>query len=440
MPTSSHELETTEQAAPLPNPAPSGSERERAVEKPVYPSSKRLITIAVLAILVLSAAFVAGWLPRTRTSLQVNAESKEDLNRLPVVTVFPAKHAASGGELTLPANIQAVTDAPILARADGYLVRRYADIGDRVKAGQVLAEIEAPELDQQVQQAKANVLQAQAALEQARAAEDQAKVQQQLAQVTAQRYGSLLAKGAVSRQENDQYQTQSLAQSTQVQALNRGAAAAQQSLAAAEANLSRLNQVQSYRQVRAPFAGVVTLRNVDTGALISTGQTLLFRVAQTDRLRAYINVPQSEADGVHVGQTASLRVSDFDQEIEGKIVRTASALDPSSRTLLAEVEVPNPGGKLLPGVYGQVVIRKKNVNPPLVIPGGTLLIGTKGTQVAVVGVDGRVLLKNVVVGRDLGQTVEIASGLKEGDLCINNPNDEVGPGVQVEARRASKSE
>jgi len=149
--------------------------------------------------------------------------------------------------------------------------------------------------------------------------------------------------------------------------------AAQQNLAAAQANLARLTQVQSYKQVRAPFAGVVTLRNVDTGALISTGQTLLFRVAQTDRLRAFINVPQSEADSIKVGQSASLRVSDFDQEVQGRIVRTASALDPSSRTLLAEVEVQNPGGKLMPGAYGQVFIRKRDQHPPLTIPGGTLL-------------------------------------------------------------------
>ncbi len=417
--------------------APPASQPERP---PEYPSHRKVVLIGLLIVVVLVAGFVAGWLPRTRTTMEVNAESKQETARLPIVTVMPAKRAAAEGEIVLPANIQAVTDAPILARADGYVAKRFVDIGDRVKAGQVLATIEAPELDQQVQQAQANVLQAQAAIEQARATEEQAKVQQQLAQVTAQRYGGLLARGAVSKQENDQYQTQYLAQSTQVQALNRGVAAAQQSLAAARANLSRLEQVQSYKQVRAPFAGVITLRNIDTGALISTGQTLMFRVAQTDRLRAYINVPQSDAENIKVGQTASLHVSDFDQEIQGRIVRTANAIDPSSRTLLAEVEVGNSNGKLMPGAYGQVVIRNRNVNPPLVIPGGTLVIGPKGTQVAVVGKDGRVIIKNVVVGRDLGQTVEITAGLNEGDLCINNPNDDVRSGVQVDPHRPVKGE
>lgn len=402
-----------------------------------YPSRRTLITLTLMLAVVLVAAFFAGWLPRTHTALQVNADSKEVSTRLPIVTVIPAKRGAVVGELMLPANIQAMTEAPILARADGYLVKRYADIGDRVKAGQILAEIEAPELDQQVQQANATVLQVEAALEQTRAAEDQGKVQEELARVTAQRFGALLAKGAVSRQDNDQYQTQFRAQSTQVQALNRGVEAAQQSLAAARANLARLTQVQSYKQVRAPFAGVVTLRNVDVGALISTGQTLLFRVAQTDRLRAFINVPQSEADSVHPGQSTKLRISDFDQDIDGRIVRTASALDPSSRTLLAEVEVANPNDKLMPGVYGQVVIRRRSMNPPVVIPGGTLVIGSDGTQVATVGSDNRVTFKQVLVGRDLGQTVEIASGLSEGDLCINNPSDDVRPGVQVEPRRQS---
>ena len=206
------------------------------------------------------------------------------------------------------------------------------DIGDRVKAGQVLATIEAPELDQQVQQAQANVLQAQAAIEQARATEEQAKVQQQLAQVTAQRYGSLLARGAVSKQENDQYQTQYLAQSTQVQALNRGVAAAQQSLAAAKANLARLEQVQSYKQVRAPFAGVITLRNIDTGALISTGKTLMFRVAQTDRLRAYINVPQSEAESL---KSVSLRA--FASRISTRRSRAVSSVRKRHRSFQPDI-------------------------------------------------------------------------------------------------------
>ena len=209
-------------------------------------------------------------------------------------------------ELKLPGTMQAVTEAPILARADGYLKSRLVDIGDRVQAGQPLAEIEAPELDQQIRQAKAAVEQAQAALEQAQANLEQGKANRELARVTAERWKTLAAQGVVSQQENDQYQAQLAAQNANVQALEKAISAQRSNVAAAKANLARLQEVQGYRIVKAPFDGVITLRNVDVGALVSAGSTLLYRIAQTGTLRTYVNVPQDNANSVHAGQPAQL--------------------------------------------------------------------------------------------------------------------------------------
>ena len=199
------------------------------------------------------------------------------------------------GELVLPGNIQAVTEAPIVARAEGYVKTRYADIGDRVTAGQLLAEIEAPDLDQQVRQAQAAVTQSQADLERASAALEQGKANESIAKLTATRWDNLVKRGAVSKQENDQYQAQYQAQSANVKALEKAVDAAKGNISAMQANVGRLTEMQNYLKVRAPFAGVVTLRNVDVGTLVNTGSTMLFRIAQTNLLRTYLNVPQASA-------------------------------------------------------------------------------------------------------------------------------------------------
>ena len=208
------------------------------------------------------------------------------------VAVAPS---APTSQLLLPGMFEAITETPVLARASGYLRKRTADIGDRVRAGQLLAEIDAPDLDQQVEQAKAQLLQARAAVTQAVANLDQGKANQDLSHITAVRWAALLKRGAVSRQENDQYQDQDLAQIANVHSLDHAISVARQAADAAQANLDRLLNLQGYEQVRAPFAGVVTLRNVDVGALITTGTTLLFRVAQTDQLRIYVFTPQASA-------------------------------------------------------------------------------------------------------------------------------------------------
>jgi RND family efflux transporter MFP subunit len=307
------------------------------------------------------------------------------------------------------------------------------DIGDRVRVGQVLAVIEAPELDEQVHQAQANVQQAQAAVDQANANLRQGKSDLELAGVTAERWASMVTDGSVSVQENDQYQAQYKSKIAGVQALEQAVIVQRSAVGAAEANLARLENMKSYRVVRAPFDGAITLRNVDTGALVNTGTTLLFRIAQTAMLRMYVNVPQTHANSVHRGDAASLTVSNLPgRQFTGTVARTANSLDPASRTLLVEVQVPNESGVLLPGMYAQVELSSSRANPPLLIPSDALIVRADGAQVAVVQRDHRVHLQKVEVGRDYGDRVEVMSGLREGDSVIANPGDVVREGVEVD--------
>jgi RND family efflux transporter MFP subunit len=404
-----------------------------SAEKIVQPSRHTIRNLVLLLIVILIGAFVAGYIPRHRRELQLVAEADTHNAALPQVSVMTARRAEGRGNLVLPGNIQAVTEAPILARAEGFLKTRYADIGDRVTAGQLLAEIEAPDLDQQVTQARAAVEQVQADLERATAALEQGKANESLAKVTAQRWDNLVKRGVVSRQENDQYQAQYQAQSANVRALEHAVAAAKSNIAAAQANVARLSELQNYLKVRAPFAGVITLRNVDVGALVNTGNTMLFRIARTNLLRTYVNVPQSSAADIHVGQKAFLSTSESpDTKFPGQVTRTANALDPSSRTLLVEIQADNPAGKLMPGMYVQVDLNLPRKDPPLLIPSDTLVVRPEGTLVALVGADNVVHYKRILVGRDFGDRIEVLSGMNEGERAIVNPNDSVQDGVRVE--------
>jgi RND family efflux transporter MFP subunit len=398
-----------------------------------HPSVVTIWAIALAVTAGIVVAFLTGYIPlkkRDRVILNLAQEREQALPRVEVMQVEPSP---SKSELLLPGNIQAVTEAPILARADGYVKRRLVDIGDRVQAGQILAEIEAPELDQQVHQAQASLQQTQAALTQALANRAQGKANAELARVTAERWGKLAGKGAVSKQENDQYQAQFQAQAANVDALEQAVAAARSNIAAAEANVGRLNEIQGYRIVKAPFDGVVTLRNVDVGALVNAGSTMLYRIAQTRVLRTYVNVPQSNADSIRTGQTAQLTVSNRPgRTFAGTVTRTADSLDPNTRTMLVEVQVPNSDDALLPGMYAQVDLSSPRANPPLLLPGDCLIVRAEGTQVALVRPDHVVHFQNIRVGRDYGDKLEVISGLAPGDTVVANPNDVVREGLQVD--------
>ena len=294
-------------------------ERPRGDFRGVAPARARrrgpwLAAFALLILAVVVAFLVAAGI---RTRVKAAAEVMEETQELatPVVSVIHPKLGSMKDEVVLPGNIQAYTDSPIYARASGYLKKWYVDIGGRVKAGQLLAEIEAPELDQQVIQAKAALQQAEAALEQAKATYQQGKTNEQLARVTAERWQKLAVQGAVSRQENDTYQAQYQAALANSEALQKAIAAAESNVASSKANLSRLEQLQGFEQVRAPFDGVITARNTDVGALINSGNggaaQELFHMAATNRLRVYVNVPQIDSRSAIPGVTADLTLAEF---------------------------------------------------------------------------------------------------------------------------------
>jgi len=400
----------------------------------VWRPSALTMWVIFLAVVVLAVvAFLSGYRPLERRRELIAGEAREQDRALQRVEVIQVARSPDQTAIELPGSIQAITEAPILARADGYLARRMVDIGDPVATGQPLAVIEAPELDDQIRQAKAGLQQTQAAVEQAAANFERGQADEDLARVTADRWSALLKKGAVSRQENDRYQSEYHALVAATKALEKALAMQRSNVAAAEANLARLDTVQSYRLVKAPFDGVITLRNVDVGALVNAGNTLLFRVAQTATLRTYLNVPQANASSVRIGQAAWLSVSNLPgRRFAGQVARTANALDPASRTLLVEVHVPNADGALLPGMYARVDLMGARAHAPLRIPSDALIVRGEGTEVAVVRDGHTVHLQKIEVGRDYGDRIEVIGGLNEGQTIIANPGDVVREGLQVQ--------
>ncbi len=398
------------------------------------PHTGRLVLIAFVAVAVFAAAFFAGYLPRQRRESQIVREAGERGSALPSVRVALVRRAPGKSELTLPGTVQAITEAPIVARADGYMKKRYVDIGDHVDAGQVMAEIDAPELQEQARQVMAALDQARASLEQAQANYQTERARDDLARTTAARWANLLKRGVVSKQENDQQQSNAAAHAATVEALAKAVSAAKSSEAAAAANLARVQELLGYLKVRAPFAGAVTLRNLDAGALVTAGNTLLFRIAQTGTMRTYINLPQVYADTTKPGTPAVLTVADRPgARYSGTIARVASALDPATRTMLVEIRVPNRDRSLLPGMYVQVTLSAARRTPPLLVDSDALRTRAEGTSMAVVGADGRVHIRKVALGRDYGSEIEVMGGVEEGERVVVNPNDDVREGVQVKA-------
>ncbi len=420
-------------------------ELQRQLDELKHPSYWRPSSVTIwaiflgLAVLVV-VAFFAGYIPLENRRAVIAGEAREEREALPRVDVIEVKRSGRKSELELPGNIEAIMEAPILARADGYIERRLVDIGDRVRAGQEVAAIDTPELEQQVLQAKATIQQVQAAVELAQANLQQGKADTELARVTAQRTGNLLTKGAVSRQEDDTNQAQYQSKLANLQALEKAISVQRSNLAAAQANEARLDKMLSYRIVRAPFDGVITLRNVDVGALVNAGSTLLYRIAQTGTLRTYLNVPQAYADAVRPGLAARLTVSNLPgRQFLGTVARTANALDPGSRTLLVEVQVPNADNVLMPGMYARVDLSSARVDPPLLVPSEALMVRANGSQVAVVLADHTVHLQKVEIGRDFGDHLEVIAGLEAGAMIILNPGDGVQEGHKVDpAKQAGK--
>lgn len=420
--------------------SPHGAGTNTKAELAWKPSKTTIVALTFFSLILIVVAFFAGYLPLQHRRSVVVAEARRQEESVPRVQVISVTRGGGKNALQLPASTQAIREAPVLARTDGYLKARFVDLGDRVKAGQPLAEIDVPELEESLRAARATLEQSRAALEQSNASLAQGKADLELAKVSAERYGELAKAGVASRQDDDRYRLEYQARIASVNALEKALNAQKSSVAAAEANVARIENLQAYKIVKAPFDGVITLRNVDAGALVSTGNTLLFRIAQTHTLRVYVSVPQSWVSSIRLGQSAIVRVAGLPgRQFGGTVARTANALDPTSRTLLVELNVPNPDGVLMPGMSAQAELNTTQRDAPLVIPADALVIRANGSEVATVRKDETVHIRKIRVGRDYGDLLEVVDGLNEGDRVIQNPSDAVHEGMKVETVSAEAS-
>lgn len=396
----------------------------------------RFPIVLVLIVLTLTGLFFLGYLPRTARAKQLIAGTEASEREAVEVSAAKVEAAPSAADLVLAGNIQAVTEATLFARTDGYVTKRIADIGDRVKQGQILAELESPEVDQQLVQARASTRQSQSALAQTEAALQQAKANEALADATQKRWKQLVQSGVISKQDGDEKQAAYLARTADVSAAEANIKAAQSAISAAEANVARLMDIQSFQKVRAPYAGVITVRNVTLGTLVSAGSNTairpLYQITQLDLLKIMVSVPQSEVAFIHDGLECAIQVKELPgQTFNAKVTKTANSLDAASRTLLTEIQFRNPGEKVLPGMYGEVKFTLHRAKPPLLIPSDAVLSGKAGMRVALIRKNQTVHYQNVDLGRDNGAKIEVLTGLELGDRIVMNPTDEVREGVKV---------
>ena len=361
--------------------------------------------VGIVVLILVAAVVTAGWgiFTRDRAMAALSQETRE-MAVTTVAVTKPTKGAASE-DVSLPGTVQAYTDAAIFARTTGYLKKRYADIGTHVKAGQVLAEIDTPELDQQLMQARADLATAQA--------------NDRLAKTTADRYTDLMKTDSVSRQDLDNatgnYEAKKAA------------------TASADANVKRLEELEKFKTIYAPFDGVITARNTDIGALIGSGASAkeLFHIASMNRLRIFVSVPQVYARSAQPDTPADITVQELPgQKFNGRVARTAQSIDPNSRTLLVEIDLDNPKETILPGSFAQVHLKLPTSATTFRLPVNALIFRSEGLRVATVK-DGTVSLLPIVLGRDFGSTVEVVSGLTGAESIVVNPPDSLAEGQRV---------
>ncbi len=387
---------------------------QKPPEVPPAPPRKALMIVGVFLLLLLIAGGITLWDHVTHSRALAKETERETV---PTVAVVYPQSEKPDEEFVLPGSLQAYEESPIYARTSGYLVRWYKDIGSKVVKGELLAKIDAPEVDQE--------------LNQTRAARQQTLAQMELAKISADRWENLRKSDSVSAQEADQQAS--------------GYKQAQANLAAADANVRRLEQLEGFKDVYAPFSGVLTRRNVDPGALINAGAGVagreLFDIARVDPLRVFTSVPQAYAPSIKVGSRTVVTLQEFPgQKFVGKVARTAEAIDPATRTLLTEVDVPNKDGRLLPGSFGEVHFAiGTNVNK-VTVPVNAMLFRAEGPQVAVVGSDNRVQLRRINIGRDYGTTLEILGGVSATDRIVINPADSLEDGQHVNAVQPTQNQ
>ena len=377
---------------------------------PPKKSSLFLVLFLIAIVLVVVGAFLMF---QRRAEYKALADNTEALAVPTVAVIHPV--AETGDEnLVLPGTLMAYIESPIYARTNGYLKKWYRDIGSRVSKGELLAEIDTPEVDQQLSQARADLGTAQANVH--------------LSETTAVRYSELLKSDGVSKQEVDN--------------ANGDLAAKRAIVQSAEANVRRLEELKSFQRVDAPFSGVITRRNTDIGMLINAGNggssQQLFFLAQTDPMRVYVNVPEAYASAIRPGIGAYLELTQFPgQKFQGQVVRTAEAIDLSTRTLLTEVDVPNKSAQLLPGGYAQVHLLVKVTAQRLQVPVNALLFRSEGLRAVLIDADHRARLQSLTIGRDYGTSLEVLNGLKPGDWIVLNPPDSLEDGQQVHVKEVN---
>jgi len=376
-----------------------------ASAKPLPPArGGRLLLFAGIVIVV---AFIVGLVPRLHQRAQVEADTRE--LSIATVSVTSAAPSSVSAPLTLSGELKPLSEASIFARANGYVRRWMFDIGAQVEAGQLLAELDTPEIDRELSQARAQLVQAEAARD--------------LAGTTAKRWREMLAGRTVSSQEADEKSGDLQLKKATVEA--------------ARANVQRLEDVAGFAKITAPFAGTITARNLDVGQLVNAGSgTELFRLGQLARLRVFVRVPQSHARSVAVGQKAELTLTEIPgRKFAATIVRTAGAVDPASRTLLTELEVDNDKGEILAGSYAQVHLPDTRPEPTATLPSNTLVFRPDGVKIAFVA-GGRIDFRTITLGRDFGHVVEILSGLDPADQVVVNPSDSLLQGAEVRVMEA----
>ena len=399
---------------PQPKLAPAPQPQHQGDDAPRH-GRGRMIGWIILPFVVFGLIAVYSLVER-RTEHRVLAEQTARFS-VPYVSVIHATPLASVNELVLTGNINSYVNSPIYARTNGYLMKWYKDIGAHVKQGDLLADIDTPEIDQQLAQARADL--------------NTAKANAALAEITAKRYQGLLSSDAVSQQEVDNY--------------NGDYAAKQAMVQSAQANVERLEALESFKKVYAPFSGVITARNVDIGTLINAGNggtstKEMFDLAQTDPLRVYISVPESFSPSIRGGMKACLELTEYPGEkFCGTVVRTSESIDPNTRTLLTEVDVPNPKGILLQGAYAQVHFDARVTGQHLSLPINALLFRPEGTLAAVVNSDNTLSLHKLTIGRDLGNSVEVLEGITRDDNIVVNPPDSLENGEKVAVTPANQN-
>ncbi len=385
---------------------------EREYQGQPHGRTSRVFTI-VFFVMILLVAFGAFTLFQRRAQYQALAKETEAL-AIPTVAVFHPTIEAAQEDLVLPGTMQAYVESPIYARTNGYLQKWYHDIGSRVQKGQLLADIDTPEVDQQLSQARADL--------------NTSKANAHLSEITATRYAELIKTDGVSKQEVDNALGDWEAKKATVQS--------------SEANVRRLEELESFKHIYAPFSGVITKRNVDIGTLINAGNggssQQLFFLAQTDPIRVYVSVPETYAPSVRGGLGAFLELTQYPgQKFEGKVVRTAEAIDASTRTLLTEVDVPNHNGALLHGGYAQVHLQVKVTSARLAVPVNALLFRSEGLRAVIVDADHKVHLRPLTIGRDYGTSLEVLQGLQGNDWIVLNPADSLDEGQEVHVKEAA---